>query len=1384
MAQTLGTLLIDVKADTQQLVKGFNRAESAVNKTTKNMTTAVKTFAAAYLSLNAIDLAKTLSNQADAMTNVNSKLKLVTSSTNELVDTQQKLFNISQKTRSSFTNNVDLYQRIAFSTKELNLTQEEQLKLTEQINKELLISGTNAAGAATLITQLGQAFSSNFQAVSQEINTLKDQAPSLYQTILKGTGATAAEFKKLAEDGKLSSRIIIDAISSQAQATDKNFNQIATTIDKAYVNVQNSTQKLIGNIDNITGASEAASKAILNFSNTLENISDEDIENFMNLSKNIALVGGSIVAANLGLKAYNVVSKAVIATNLLLGGSFGAVNRSILIATASQVALNKVLKATPFALATSAVYLIAKSFQEATDRADTFAFSIKQVNAQAQLMPFKERLSEVTTQLIEMDERLKGYNETQKMMYKGAYDSLYREKKQLEENIRLIEEKNKKTNESKPEQISAISVSAKAPSSDETKNTLFTSLASWQTYYESIGDYSTSWLIKEAQLRNEYIDLSEQQFSKLAEIAKTEYFDKIKQESEAASSKLISDFENLSIDFKFEGLGDVSKSLMSIESIFKDINKEQEAYDKAVKATGKDSKKQRALEQKHSSNQIAFYGNLSGAMSAAFEEGSKEAAAFQAVEAGLAIVSGVRAILSQGSGDPYTAFARMAAMAAAVSSLLSSAKIAFNSSDSTPSSTSMEYIPTAYAGNGTVLGDASLESESISNSLDILSDYAKPEFNLLSSMDKSLRNIEDSIAGVVSMVLQQAGFALGGGFTSTSTYTGGISDKWTESKLFELQTNADVVGAMLGVPTKLMDKIGENLFGADVSRISSDIAGLLSGAFVTEKILKGLFGGGTTYTKKLVDSGLTFSSQLLTQAMDNIYAYSYQTIKHKKKTDGGWGRSDKTKKWFETRYQRLNNDVTNQFEMILSNYYDAMIFAGESLDENVDSRLNSFRVNLGKIKLKGKTGSQITEALTNAFGRVGDQLARYVFPNIGKFQQVGEGSLETLTRVAAGIQESEFYIKRLGGAFEEINYLDIVNKQGNIGFEALAQSIIKTDEAVYGLNNGVVKMVDVFSESAEELYTTYLQFENIRDVLIATGHSASDLSSSMVLGAGGVSILESATQSYIDNFLTDGERLNIELERLSRGFKVAGYELPATRKDFINLINSIDTSTEEGAEAYGRLISLSNQYNDTISEIEESTNALIKVYQNLSDSVQKTIDKISMGISSTDVSSGSIIKFWDKYNETLELSRMRENLSSEQQSRLSTLVSEVNQLSLDIQSQDTLNNQIISNELIGSLSNLKQSLDFENEILSVQIVGIDPNVSLASYTGLNSVVPNDSGVPTYSYTAPTMQGTEVVGLLSDIKNALGQTIGTNIKDIYDIIDDVTNGNNTVKVEQV
>ena len=196
-----------VSKEVKKINDDLNNLRKQIGNTNNELpkfTNSLLKVAGGFVALNsAADLSKSFIKTADAMTSIDSKLKLVTNSTKELLDTQSKIFDMAQNTRTSFAGNIELYHKMFMATRSLSTSQEDLLIVSEAVSKSLAISGTNAQGAESLILQFSQALSSDFKAVSQEINTLKEQAPSLYQEILKGTNLTASQFKKMAEEGKL-----------------------------------------------------------------------------------------------------------------------------------------------------------------------------------------------------------------------------------------------------------------------------------------------------------------------------------------------------------------------------------------------------------------------------------------------------------------------------------------------------------------------------------------------------------------------------------------------------------------------------------------------------------------------------------------------------------------------------------------------------------------------------------------------------------------------------------------------------------------------------------------------------------------------------------------------------------------------------------------------------------------------------------------------------------------------------------------------------------------------------------------------------------------------------------------------------------------------------
>ena len=621
------------------------------------------------------------------------------------------------------------------------------------------------------------------------------------------------------------------------------------------------------------------------------------------------------------------------------------------------------------------------------------------------------------------------------------------------------------------------------------------------------------------------------------------------------------------------------------------------------------SKELSNLDKKNQQNQILGYADVAGAMSNMFKQGSKDAQNFQRIQAGLAMVAGIQAILTQGQGDPYSAPARMLAMAGMVISVLANAKIAFGGIGGVKTTTSSDSLSSikANTGTGTVLGDTEAQSESIQKSLDILENYAKPEYQLLNSMNKYLSHIASGIGGVSSLLIQEGGFAFGQGFQSTDS--GWKNKVSADSSAIK---GAGVVGAgvqdfatltaggvgmalPVALGTMLVDKY---LLGGTINKLTS-------------KILGGIFGK-TSVSSKMKDSGIYFADQLLTEATKNFVGSAYQTVETTTTKKSWFSKSTSTSS--KTSTQGLSDQTNRQFTMVIDNLYKTTLLAGEALDTattEVEDRLKNFVVSIGKISLYKQSGDEIQKTLEAVFGRLGDQIATTAYPLLREFQAVGEGMFETMTRVATGMEEAEYYIERLGYQFQDLPYWEIINKSGNVGFEALLQSIVKTDEAIYGLNNNLVQIIGSLDSTAEELFVAYTILDGLRDRLKFLNQDIAGLSLGMIRGAGSVDALQSGFEAFFENFLTEGEQLAYSTAVITKEFSKLNLTLPTSKDAYKDLLNGLDLTTEAGQELYGRLLLLAEGFAEVADKVAESIAALETKLTDLADT---GFDKFKIGI--------------------------------------------------------------------------------------------------------------------------------------------------------------------------
>lgn len=545
------------------------------------------------------------------------------------------------------------------------------------------------------------------------------------------------------------------------------------------------------------------------------------------------------------------------------------------------------------------------------------------------------------------------------------------------------------------------------------------------------------------------------------------------------------------------------------------------------------------------------------------------AAAKLAAQSAVNVAKGTEAVLSQGSGDPYTAFGRMAAMAAIVAGL----GIAIGSIGGGGSGTA----PTSNQGTGTVFGGAvDDKSESIVKAMETLAENSDLGLPISSAMLASLRNIESSLSGVANLIIRgDVGGALAASVDGSTS-----------------------LGMLGDTATKYASKIASAFFLGVDKMLGFDVGGLVGG--VVGSVIGGIFGKKSS---TVTGQGLVASKQSLGSVLDNgIKLSEYADIKTTKKS---WFSSSTS---YSTKYSDADQGIKDQFNLIFANMYDSILGASDILGKDlngVSAKLRSYVISLGKIDVKGLSGTEIQEKLEAVFGAEADKIAKYAVGGLEDFQQIGEGYFETLVRVASGIESAQYYTNRLNVGL--VDYANIVNKQGDVAVELVRQSILVAEGSKH-VENGFYDLVATFDGTVDDLYGFVLSLRELQDAIVATGKNGDYLTSTMILAAGGAGTLSDGLDAYFD-MLSAQEQATELTRRMTKAFATLGQQLPSDIEAYKALVASIDISSDAGQKLYGQIIALAPEFTelqDAIADANSEVNALVQSLRDLADQARSS----------------------------------------------------------------------------------------------------------------------------------------------------------------------------------
>lgn len=215
--------------------------------------------------------AHALVGMADAYSRVQNRLSLVTESQQQNNALTQQIGQIANASRQPLEETAKTFARIDLAMKTLGRSQHDSLQITQNVAKALKLGGASAGESASALLQLSQAFNKG-KLDGDEFRSVMENAPLLADKFAKKLGVTRGELLQLAPKGKITAKVMSEAILEATADIDKAFGKLKPTIAEAFTVMRTSATLFFGDLDKQTGITAAMSSAIMVLSKNLDKV--------------------------------------------------------------------------------------------------------------------------------------------------------------------------------------------------------------------------------------------------------------------------------------------------------------------------------------------------------------------------------------------------------------------------------------------------------------------------------------------------------------------------------------------------------------------------------------------------------------------------------------------------------------------------------------------------------------------------------------------------------------------------------------------------------------------------------------------------------------------------------------------------------------------------------------------------------------------------------------------------------------------------------------------------------------------------------------------------------------------------------------------------------
>ncbi len=277
--------------------KGVERVKDSAERAAaafRNIATAVASFATV----------KAIINIGDEMQNIRTRIGQLPQTVGDAGDAFAEVAARASASGVKIDAYASLYTKVGNAAKDYIKTQEDLLGITDTISQALVVGGASAQEASAVMTQFSQALASGVLQ-GDEFRSMAEAAPQYLDKLAETMNIPREQLKKMASDGKLTAKEVIEATRKMSSYFGDKFKQMPMTVGRAMTVVGNRFARMIDKMNRDSNFITTIANGILTAFDKIEAGVYKLVEAFGGWSNMLRFVGIAIGVA-FGAKAISI----------------------------------------------------------------------------------------------------------------------------------------------------------------------------------------------------------------------------------------------------------------------------------------------------------------------------------------------------------------------------------------------------------------------------------------------------------------------------------------------------------------------------------------------------------------------------------------------------------------------------------------------------------------------------------------------------------------------------------------------------------------------------------------------------------------------------------------------------------------------------------------------------------------------------------------------------------------------------------------------------------------------------------------------------------------------------------------------------------------------